>query len=139
MGRNCVEEFRYFADCELGEGTVEEQRKKAYAIADRAERDLNAMVASHYQQIKRMSGVMAETAGRNVRAEREIARLRENLRAAEDSRNRLSKFAADNVLLRDKLNSCLDILVAVHPHASHADYQTALKKLGQILMENKPQ
>ena len=53
--------------------------------------------------------------------------------------NRLSKFAAANVLLRDKLNSCLDILVAVNPHASHADCQAALKKLGEILIENKPQ
>ena len=52
--------------------------------------------------------------------------------------NRLSKFAAANVLLRDKLNSCLDILVAVNPHASHADCQAALKKLGEILIENKP-
>lgn len=46
--------------------------------------------------------------------------------------------SAANVRLRDKLNACLDILVAVHPHASHADCQTALKKLGEILMENKP-
>ena len=139
MGWNCVQEFRYFADCELGEGTVEEQRKKAYAIAERAELVHHAMAESHDRQIKGMSGVLAETAERNVRAEREIARLRENLRAAEDSRNRLSKFAAANVLLRDKLNSCLDILVAVHPHANHADCQKALKKLGEILMENKPQ
>lgn len=139
MSWRCVKEFRYFADCELGEGTVEEQRKKAYAIADLAERDLNALAASHDRQIKGMAGVLAETAKRNVRNEREIARLRENLREADDSRNRLSKFAEANVLLRDKLNSCLDILVAVHPHASHADCQTALKNLGEILMENKPQ
>lgn len=139
MSWRCVKEFLYFADCELGEGTVEEQRKKAYAIADRAERDLNALASSHERQIKGMAGVMAETAERNVRAEREIARLRENLRAEEDSCNRLSKFAAANVLLQDKLNSCLDILVEVHPHASHADCQAALKKLGEILMENKPQ
>lgn len=139
MGWNCVTEFRYFADCELGEGTVEEQRKNAYAIAERAERDLNALAASHDQQIKGMSGVLAETAERNVRNEREIVRLRESLRAAEDSRNRLSKFAAANVLLRDKLNACLDVLVVVKPDASHADCQTALKKLSEILMEDKPQ
>ena len=46
--------------------------------------------------------------------------------------------SAANVLLRYKLSACLDILVAVHPHASHTDCQTALKKLG-VLMANKPQ
>lgn len=138
MGWNFVKEFRYFADCELGEGTVEEQRKKAYAISKRAELVLNAMAESHDRQIKGIAGVLAETAERNVRAEREIARLREKLRSAEDSRNRLSKFAAANVLLRDKLNSCIDILVEVHPHASHEDCQTALKEIGKILMESKP-
>lgn len=138
MGWNCVQEFRYFADCELGEGTVEEQRKKAYAIAERVELCLNAMAESHDRQIKGMSGVLAKTAERNVCNERDIARLRENMRSAEDSRNCLSRLTEANVRLRDKLNSCLDILVAVHPHASHADCQTALKKLGEILMENKP-
>lgn len=139
MSWNFVKEFRYFADCELGEGTVEEQRKKAYAIAERAELCLNSMAESHDRRIKGMAGVLAETAERNVRTEREIARLRENLRAAEDSRNRLSKFAAANVLLRDKLNACLDVLVMVNPDASLADCQTALKKLGEIIMKDLPQ
>lgn len=139
MSWNCVTAFRCFADYELGKGTVAEQRKKAYAIAERAELDLNAMAESHDRQTKGMSGVLAETAERNVRNEREIARLRENLRSAEDSRNRLSKFAEANVRLRDRLNACLDVLVVVKPDAGLADCQTALKKLWEILMENKPQ
>lgn len=138
MGWNCVKEFRYFADCELGEGTVEEQRKKAYAIAERAELDLNAMAESHDRQVKGMSGVLAETAERNVRNEREIVRLRDNLRAAEDSRNRWSKFGATNVLLRTKLNECRDVLVLVKPTSSPEECRKALDKLKEMLKEEDP-